>query len=207
MGYLAGADYFPESSFILRSRISPLIAHLPPLSYRSIIFDNVTMGIHTLGKTDIPTTKVDWIEIVKSCKHPVPFDVANLMFNVQWCFALECHKGDFTNVLAKLKQFFAFFKSSGLNLFYVLDGKGNPHKAPEDLPRQQKRAAAEALLELATKEDKCGVPTAEKYHALRGCVSNTSLFIALVYRLLKSMELLAGGCAAHNKLRSRLCMV
>jgi hypothetical protein len=34
-----------------------------------------------------------------------------------------------------------------------------------------------------------GAPTAEKYHALRGCVSNTSLYIALVYRLLKSMDL------------------
>jgi 5'-3' exonuclease len=111
------------------------------------------------------------------------------MFNVQWFYALECHEGDFTNALAKLKQFFAFFVSSGLKLIYVLDGKGNPHKAPEDLRRGQKRAAAEALLAEATNEDEGGAPTAEKYHALRGCVSNTSLFIALVYRLLKSMDL------------------
>jgi 5'-3' exonuclease len=147
------------------------------------------MGIHTLGKTDIPTSTVNWFEIVKKCKHPVPFDVANLMFNVQWCYALECHEGDFTNALAKLKQFFSFFVNSDVNLMYVLDGKGNPHKAPEDLRRRQKRAAAEALLAEATNEDDGGAPTAEKYHALRGCVSNTSLFIALVYRLLKSMDL------------------
>jgi hypothetical protein len=30
------------------------------------------------------------------------------MFNVQWCYALECHEGAaFTNALAKLKQLFA----------------------------------------------------------------------------------------------------
>jgi hypothetical protein len=104
------------------------------------------MGIHTLGKTDIPTTTVNWFDIVKSCDHRVPFDAANLMFNVQWCYALECHEGDFTNALAKLKQFFVFFTSSGLKLIYVLDGKGNLHKAPKDLRRRQKRAAAEALL-------------------------------------------------------------
>jgi hypothetical protein len=91
-----------------------------------------TMGIHTLGRTDIPTTTANWIDIVKSCKHPGPFDAANLMFNVQWCYALECHEGDFT--------------SSGLKLIHILDGKGNPHKALEDLRRRQKRAAAEALL-------------------------------------------------------------
>jgi hypothetical protein len=116
------------------------------------------MGIHTLGKTDIPTTigktdipttKVNWFNIVKSCKHPVPFDVANLMFNVQWCYALECHQGDFTNALAKLKQFFAFFVSSGLELIYVLDGKGNPHKAPEDLRRRQKRTNTKGTQQLS----------------------------------------------------------
>jgi 5'-3' exonuclease len=76
-----------------------------------------------------------------------------------------------------------------LKLIYALDGKGNTHKAPEDLRRRLKRAAAEALLAEATNEDEGGAPTAEKYHALRDCVSNTSLFIALVYRLLKSMDL------------------
>jgi 5'-3' exonuclease len=111
------------------------------------------------------------------------------MFNVQWFYAWECHEGDFTNALAKLKQFFALFISLKLKLIYVLDGKGNPHEAPQDLRRRQKRAAAETLLAEATGEDEDGVPTAEKYHALRGCVSNTSLFIALVYRFLKSMDL------------------
>jgi hypothetical protein len=45
------------------------------------------------------------------------------------------------------------------------------------------------LLAEATNEDEGGAPIAEKYHALRGCVSNTSLFIALVYRLLNSMDI------------------
>jgi hypothetical protein len=111
------------------------------------------------------------------------------VFNVLWCYALACHEGDFTNALDKLKQYFAFFMSSGLKLIYVLDGKGNPHKAPEDLRWRQKCAAAQALLAEATNEEEDGAPTAEKYHALRSCVSNTSLFIALVYRLLNSMDL------------------
>jgi hypothetical protein len=112
------------------------------------------------------------------------------MFNVQWCCTLECHdEGDFTNALAKLKQFFAFFMSSKLKRIYVLDGKGNPRKAPEDLRRRQKRVAAEALLAEATNEDEGRAPTAEKFHALRGCVGNTSLAIALACRLLKSMDL------------------
>jgi hypothetical protein len=81
------------------------------------------IGIQTSGKIDVPTSKVKWFDIVKSGKHPVPFDVANLMFNVQWCYGLACHEGDFTNALAKLKQFFAFFMSSGLKLIYVLDGR------------------------------------------------------------------------------------
>jgi hypothetical protein len=133
----------------------------PPGQWRANVSEIVTMDIHTLGKTDIPTSTVNWFEIMKKCKHPVPFDVANLMFNVQWCYALECHEGDFTNALAKLKQFFSFFVNSGVNLMYVLDGKGNPHKAPEDLRRRQKRAAAEALLAEATNEDDGGAPTAE----------------------------------------------
>jgi hypothetical protein len=45
-------------------------------------------------------------------------------------------------------------------------------RRPEDLRRRQKRAAVEALLAEATNEDEDDAPTAEKYHALRGCVSN-----------------------------------
>jgi hypothetical protein len=127
------------------------------------------------------------------------------MFYVQWCCALECHEGDFTIAIAKLKQFFAFFMGSGLKHIYVLDGKGDPHKAPEDLHRRQKRAAAEALLAEATSEDGGGAPTADKFHALCGCVSNTSLFIALVYRLLNSMDLPA--VVAHDEADGQLSFV
>jgi hypothetical protein len=40
------------------------------------------MGIKNLGKTNIPSIKINWFEIVGVCNHPVPLDVANLMFNV-----------------------------------------------------------------------------------------------------------------------------
>jgi hypothetical protein len=71
------------------------------------------------------------------------------MFNVRWCITPWS-----AATLAKLKQFFAFFMSSGLKLIYVLGGKGNPHKAPEGLRRRLERAAAEVLLAEATNKTK-----------------------------------------------------
>jgi hypothetical protein len=101
-------------------------SNFTPGSWRADFSKKVNIGVHTLGKTDIPTNTVNWFDIVKSCDHPVPFDVANLMFNVQWCYALQYREGDLTNALAKLKQVvFAFFMSSGLKLLYVLSGKRN----------------------------------------------------------------------------------
>lgn len=62
------------------------------------------MGItKDMSKTDIPTDRVNWMAIVKESKHPVPLDVANLMFNVQWLFAEECVEGDYSRTLQSLR--------------------------------------------------------------------------------------------------------
>jgi hypothetical protein len=68
------------------------------------------MGIKKLGKTDIPKSNVNWFEIVQGCKHPVPFDVANLMFNVAWCHAPTAYHGNHDAPLRKLNKFILLLK-------------------------------------------------------------------------------------------------
>jgi hypothetical protein len=54
---------------------------------------------------------------------------------------------------------------------------------------RKEHAGKEALLAEATGEYEYGVPTAKKYHVLHSCVRNTSHYIALEHRPLKSMDL------------------
>jgi hypothetical protein len=138
------------------------------------------MGIKNLGKTDIPSTKINWFEIVGVCKLRAPLDVAKLMFNLLWCHAPNACHGDYDQAWRQLNKFCRFFQSKKLNLLCVLDGKANDCKAPKDARRQNKWLGPHARIEEAL--EKGSVPTSSDCQA---CVNNAPRFIALVAKLLE----------------------
>jgi hypothetical protein len=70
------------------------------------------MGIENLGKTNIPSTKINWFEIVGVCKLPAPLDVAKLMFNLLWCHAPNACHGNYDQAWRQLNKFCRFFQSN-----------------------------------------------------------------------------------------------
>ena len=66
------------------------------------------MGLKAVGSTDLPTATVDWMDVVRSCKSPVPFDTANLMFAVAWCYASNCYHGDYHAAIVTMKKYFQY---------------------------------------------------------------------------------------------------
>jgi 5'-3' exonuclease len=112
---------------------------------------------------------------IQCCKS----DVANLMFNVAWCHAPTAYQGNHDAPLRQLNKFILLFKSKKLNLLYVLDGKQNIYKAPEELLSQQKRGSAHNRIAAAL--DSGEHPELKDYQT---CVSNTPRFIALTAKLL-----------------------
>jgi hypothetical protein len=142
------------------------------------------MGIKNLGKTNVPSIEINWFDVVGVCKHPVPPDVANLMFNVLWCHAPNACHGDCDQALRQLNKFFKFFQSKNLKLPCVLDGKASHCKAPEDGRRQEKRIGPRSRIEEAF--ERGTIPTLLDHQA---CVSNAPRFIALVAKLLEHLKL------------------
>ena len=95
--------------------------------------------------------KENWIELAKSSESPIPFDTANLLYNVAWTFAAQVYHGDYTSALAKLKRLLLFHRLNKLKLLYVLDGVSNPYKAPENFRRRKKREEADLAILAAIK--------------------------------------------------------
>jgi len=122
--------------------------------------------------------------VARSCDNLVPFDMANLMFTCAYTSAAHAVHGDYTHALAKLKRYLLFYQQEKLRLFYVLDGRTNGFKANEDLRRKQNRQ--EALAEIEARRQNGEEPSIQLYQK---CLSNTSRYIGLVARLLRSMEL------------------
>ena len=142
------------------------------------------MGLKAAGKTDLPSKKVNWMNEVRKCKFPVPFDTANLMFAAAWLNAKSCYHGDYQAAILMLQRYFRFYQRGGLSLLYVLDGKHDPMKESENIRRRKSRALASQIIEEAI--DLGGIADIEVY---RRCVVNSPRYILLVSKLLEFMKL------------------
>eukprot|EP00957_Ditylum_brightwellii_P014421 1085905-Ditylum_brightwellii.AAC.1 len=91
------------------------------------------MGFKQGGASNLVEQACGWKEEVKKYKHPVPFDIANLMWECSWLYASQIFLGDYSCTVSKLKQYLAAFAFKKLDLIYVLDGRSNPYKGPENL--------------------------------------------------------------------------
>jgi hypothetical protein len=101
-----------------------------------------------------------------------------------WLFASQVYHGDFTRAIEKLMSFLAYYKSEGLNLYYVLDGQENPDKGPESFRRKNRREEANSRILAALENGES--PSMSDY---RTCITNTTRYIVLVAGLLDHMRL------------------
>eukprot|EP00957_Ditylum_brightwellii_P036390 2755045-Ditylum_brightwellii.AAC.1 len=92
--------------------------------------------------------------------------------------------GDYSCPISKLKQYLAAFAFKKLDLIYILDGRSNPYKEPENLQRAKYGASAKDNIHKLL--DAGEMPGIEEYCK---CVCKTSIYRALVTGLLCHMKL------------------
>ena len=79
------------------------------------------MGFPSGGKSNLPSEEVNWFETVKECKHPVPVDLANLMYCMAWLHAPSCVHGDYLRAVGHVRLQLLEYQKMNLSLIYVID--------------------------------------------------------------------------------------
>lgn len=145
------------------------------------------MGFPRGTASDLEVTTVNWMDAVAECSHPVPIDLANLLYACAWLFAAQSYHGDYAPALGRLKSYLQAYQSNRKlknKLFYILDGMEEELKGPEKLRRLEDRESSkQAILEKLSRGEN---PQLSDY---RICVSVTSNFRMLAVKLLRTMGL------------------
>ena len=45
------------------------------------------MGFAHGGSSNLKKTNLNWMDLARVTKNPIPFDIANLLYNIEWMFA------------------------------------------------------------------------------------------------------------------------